>query len=104
MPHLLDCHRRPDTVAVQALPGPSRFLCLGGACRPAHSFPQEILMKKLFAAAALSVLAFSVQAKDIADTAVAAGNFKTLATPVHRVRADRRRFCQGAQGRSGRTA
>jgi uncharacterized surface protein with fasciclin (FAS1) repeats len=82
MPHLLDCHRRPDTVAVQALPGPSRFLCLGGACRPAHSFPQEILMKKLFAAAALSVLAFSVQAKDIADTAVAAGNFKTLATAL----------------------
>jgi uncharacterized surface protein with fasciclin (FAS1) repeats len=39
-------------------------------------------MKKLFAAAALSVLAFSVQAKDIVDTAVAAGNFKTLAAAL----------------------
>ncbi|MBC7957866.1 MAG: fasciclin domain-containing protein, partial [Cytophagales bacterium] len=39
-------------------------------------------MKKLFAVAALSLAAFSAQAKDIVDTAVAAGNFKTLATAL----------------------
>jgi uncharacterized surface protein with fasciclin (FAS1) repeats len=39
-------------------------------------------MKKLFAIAALSVATLSVQAKDIVDTAVAAGNFKTLATAL----------------------
>jgi uncharacterized surface protein with fasciclin (FAS1) repeats len=35
-------------------------------------------MKKLFALTALSLAALSVQAKDIVDTAAAAGNFKTL--------------------------
>ena len=35
-------------------------------------------VKKLLIAAALSGAAFAVQAKDIVDTAVAAGNFKTL--------------------------
>ncbi|MBT9523619.1 MAG: fasciclin domain-containing protein [Rhizobacter sp.] len=39
-------------------------------------------MKKAFAVAALSLAAFSAQAKDIVDTAVAAGNFKTLATAL----------------------
>ncbi|MFY7855410.1 MAG: fasciclin domain-containing protein [Rubrivivax sp.] len=39
-------------------------------------------MKKLLAAAALTVTALSVQAKDIVDTAVANGNFKTLATAL----------------------
>jgi uncharacterized surface protein with fasciclin (FAS1) repeats len=39
-------------------------------------------MKKLFAVAALSLAAFSAQAKDIVDTAVAAGNFKTLVTAL----------------------
>ena len=39
-------------------------------------------MKKLFAIAALSFAALSVQAKDIVDTAVAAGQFKTLATAL----------------------
>jgi uncharacterized surface protein with fasciclin (FAS1) repeats len=39
-------------------------------------------MKKLFALSALSLAALSVQAKDIVDTAVAAGNFKTLATAL----------------------
>ena len=39
-------------------------------------------MKKLFAISALSLLALSAQAKDIVDTAVAAGNFKTLATAL----------------------
>ncbi|MFN7695783.1 MAG: fasciclin domain-containing protein [Burkholderiales bacterium] len=39
-------------------------------------------MKKLFAVAALSFAALSVQAKDIVDTAVAAGQFKTLATAL----------------------
>ncbi len=39
-------------------------------------------MKKLFAVAALSLAALSVQAKDIVDTAVAAGQFKTLATAL----------------------
>ena len=39
-------------------------------------------MKKFFAISALSLAAFAVQAKDIVDTAVAAGNFKTLATAL----------------------
>ena len=39
-------------------------------------------MKKLLALATLSLAALSVQAKDIVDTAVAAGNFKTLATAL----------------------
>ena len=39
-------------------------------------------MKKFFAISALSLAALSVQAKDIVDTAVAAGNFKTLATAL----------------------
>ena len=39
-------------------------------------------MKKLIALSALSLAALSVQAKDIVDTAVAAGTFKTLATAL----------------------
>jgi uncharacterized surface protein with fasciclin (FAS1) repeats len=39
-------------------------------------------MKKLILAAALAVSAVAVQAKDIVDTAVGAGNFKTLATAL----------------------
>ena len=39
-------------------------------------------MKKLLIAAALTAAALSVQAKDIVDTAVAAGSFKTLVTAV----------------------
>jgi uncharacterized surface protein with fasciclin (FAS1) repeats len=39
-------------------------------------------MKKLFAIATLSAAALSAQAKDIVDTAVAAGNFKTLAAAL----------------------
>ena len=39
-------------------------------------------MKKILALGALSFAALSVQAKDIVDTAVAAGNFKTLATAL----------------------
>jgi len=39
-------------------------------------------MKKFIALAALSVSALAVQAKDIVDTAVAAGQFKTLATAL----------------------
>jgi uncharacterized surface protein with fasciclin (FAS1) repeats len=39
-------------------------------------------MKKYFAIAALSLSALTAQAKDIVDTAVAAGNFKTLATAL----------------------
>jgi uncharacterized surface protein with fasciclin (FAS1) repeats len=35
-------------------------------------------MKKLLIATAVTLAAFGVQAKDIVDTAVAAGNFKTL--------------------------
>jgi uncharacterized surface protein with fasciclin (FAS1) repeats len=43
----------------------------------------EILMKKMLIASVLAMgVAFSVQAKDIVDTAVAAGNFKTLATAL----------------------
>ena len=39
-------------------------------------------MKKLIAIAALGSAVFAAQAKDIVDTAVAAGNFKTLATAL----------------------
>ena len=39
-------------------------------------------MKKLFVVSALAFAALSAQAKDIVDTAVAAGNFKTLATAL----------------------
>jgi uncharacterized surface protein with fasciclin (FAS1) repeats len=39
-------------------------------------------LKKLLAACALVLAAFSAQAKDIVDTAVAAGNFKTLAAAL----------------------
>jgi len=43
----------------------------------------ELLMKKTLIASILALgAAFSVQAKDIVDTAVAAGNFKTLATAL----------------------
>ena len=43
----------------------------------------DLLMKKTLIAAILTLgAAFSVQAKDIVDTAVAAGNFKTLATAL----------------------
>ena len=39
-------------------------------------------MKKLIVATALAATAFAAQAKDIVDTAVGAGNFKTLVTAV----------------------
>ena len=39
-------------------------------------------MKKFLMVAALSLSAVAIQAKDIVDTAVAAGNFKTLATAL----------------------
>ena len=39
-------------------------------------------MKKFIALTAFSLAALSAQAKDIVDTAVAAGNFKTLATAL----------------------
>jgi len=39
-------------------------------------------MKKIIAISCLSLAALSAQAKDIVDTAVAAGNFKTLATAL----------------------
>jgi uncharacterized surface protein with fasciclin (FAS1) repeats len=39
-------------------------------------------LKKLFIATAVAAAAFGVQAKDIVDTAVAAGNFKTLAAAL----------------------
>ena len=44
--------------------------------------PQGTIMKKFFALTALSLAALTVQAKDIVDTAVAAGNFKTLAAAL----------------------
>ncbi|MEO8805035.1 MAG: fasciclin domain-containing protein [Burkholderiaceae bacterium] len=40
-------------------------------------------MKKLFAVSLLSVAAMSVQAKDIVDTALGAGSFKTLAAALN---------------------
>jgi uncharacterized surface protein with fasciclin (FAS1) repeats len=39
-------------------------------------------MKKLLIAAAIAAASVAAQAKDIVDTAVAAGNFKTLATAL----------------------
>ncbi|MBK9361648.1 MAG: fasciclin domain-containing protein [Rubrivivax sp.] len=39
-------------------------------------------MKKLMIAAAVAATSFAAQAKDIVDTAVAAGQFKTLATAL----------------------
>jgi uncharacterized surface protein with fasciclin (FAS1) repeats len=39
-------------------------------------------MKKLLAISALTLAAMSAQAKDIVDTAVAAGNFKTLVVAI----------------------
>jgi uncharacterized surface protein with fasciclin (FAS1) repeats len=39
-------------------------------------------MKKLIVAAALAAVGLAAQAKDIVDTAVAAGSFKTLATAL----------------------
>ena len=39
-------------------------------------------MKKIFAVAAVALATLSIQAKDIVDTAVGAGNFKTLATAL----------------------
>ena len=39
-------------------------------------------MKKLFVVATLTLAGLSAQAKDIVDTAVSAGNFKTLATAL----------------------
>lgn len=39
-------------------------------------------MKKILAATLVTFAAFSVQAKDIVDTAVSAGTFKTLATAL----------------------
>ena len=39
-------------------------------------------MKKLLIAAAVAAASFAAQAKDIVDTAVAAGQFKTLATAL----------------------
>ena len=39
-------------------------------------------MKKLFIAATLAAASLAAQAKDIVDTAVAAGSFKTLATAL----------------------
>jgi uncharacterized surface protein with fasciclin (FAS1) repeats len=39
-------------------------------------------MKKILIAASIAGAAFAVQAKDIVDTAVAAGSFKTLATAL----------------------
>jgi uncharacterized surface protein with fasciclin (FAS1) repeats len=41
-------------------------------------------MKKAIIVAALSFAAAAVQAKDIVDTAVAAGDFKTLATALQK--------------------
>ena len=39
-------------------------------------------MKKILIAATIGAAAFAAQAKDIVDTAVAAGNFGTLATAL----------------------
>jgi uncharacterized surface protein with fasciclin (FAS1) repeats len=41
-------------------------------------------MKSYFAVTALALAAFAAQAKDIVDTAVAAGDFKTLATALEK--------------------
>jgi uncharacterized surface protein with fasciclin (FAS1) repeats len=43
---------------------------------------KEYIMKKFLAVAVLSLVAMTAQAKDIVDTAIAAGNFKTLVTAL----------------------
>jgi uncharacterized surface protein with fasciclin (FAS1) repeats len=43
---------------------------------------ESLVMKKLITAVALAGLTLAAQAKDIVDTAVAAGSFKTLATAL----------------------
>jgi uncharacterized surface protein with fasciclin (FAS1) repeats len=52
--------------------------------RPLHSSKllKEYIMNKLLAVAALSFIAMTAQAKDIVDTAIGAGNFKTLVTAL----------------------
>ena len=57
-----------------ALPHP------GGTDRP--TVQRELTMKKLIIVGAIALAAVSAQAKDIVDTAVAAGSFKTLATAL----------------------
>ena len=52
----------------------------GGIKRQAT--PREPTMKKLIIASVCALAAISAQAKDIVDTAVAAGSFKTLATAL----------------------
>jgi len=48
-----------------------------------HPFNRKYIMKKNFlAAAVIAVASLSAQAADIVDTAVAAGNFKTLVTAI----------------------
>ena len=46
--------------------------------------PKDIPVKKVLLAAAFAATALSVQAKDIVDTAVAAGDFKTLAAALEK--------------------
>ena len=62
---------------------PARALRHAPASLFTHSLnPRKFTMKKLLALSALSLAALSAQAKDIVDTAVAAGNFKTLAAAL----------------------
>lgn len=64
-------------------------LVVNSACaiflaNPVNNSLLEIPMKKAFIASVLAIgVAFSAQAKDIVDTAVAAGSFKTLATALN---------------------
>lgn len=47
-----------------------------------RAFLERIFMKKLFIVGFIALAAVSAHAKDVVDTAVGAGNFKTLATAL----------------------
>ena len=66
-----------DTNKLYISPAPSFW------CVQVNPYLLEIFMKKTLIASILVLgAAFSAQAKDIVDTAVGAGNFKTLATAL----------------------
>jgi uncharacterized surface protein with fasciclin (FAS1) repeats len=74
--------RQPVQLQARTPPGPGPKAL--GRDLPTLVFltPKVNIMKKLIATVALAACAFAAQAKDIVDTAVAAGNFKTLATAL----------------------
>jgi uncharacterized surface protein with fasciclin (FAS1) repeats len=58
------------------------FFNLPTASSTSFFFTRNLIMKKILALCVLSVAALSVQAKDLVETAVGAGKFKTLAAAL----------------------